>query len=160
MAAPDDRGRPAALDEVDRAIVAALRSDGRMSMRTLAATVHISRAGAYGRVQRLERDGVIIGYAATVDVRKLGQTVAAYVQLSIAQQSWQRVEAQLVAIEQVQHAALVSGDHDIVLLVRTADVAELRDVVLTRLQELPEVRSTQTVLIFDEAEHRATPTER
>ena len=52
------------LNDVDRAIVAALSQDGRMSMRALAATLHISRAGAYTRVQRLEEAGVITGYTA------------------------------------------------------------------------------------------------
>ncbi|HSY15897.1 MAG TPA: Lrp/AsnC ligand binding domain-containing protein, partial [Jatrophihabitantaceae bacterium] len=48
------------------------------------------------------------------------------------------------------YGALVSGDYDIALLVRTRDTATLRDFVLTELQDLPEVLSTQTVLIFDE----------
>ena len=46
--------------------------------------------------------------------------------------------------------AFISGEHDILLRVRTHDAASLRDVVLTRLQEMPEVRATQTVLIFEE----------
>jgi DNA-binding Lrp family transcriptional regulator len=59
----------------------------------------------------------------------------------------------------VDHVALVSGEHDILLRVRARDAIDLRDVVLTRLQEIPEVRATQTVLIFEEAEprHRARP---
>jgi DNA-binding Lrp family transcriptional regulator len=47
--------------------------------------------------------------------------------------------------------ALLSGEHDILLRVRARDAVSLRDVVLTRLQEIPEVRATQTVLIFEEA---------
>ena len=49
---------------------------------------------------------------------------------------------------------LQSREHDILLRVRARDAIELRDVVLTRLQEIPEVRATQTVLIFEEAEPR------
>ena len=52
---------------------------------------------------------------------------------------------------EVDHVALLSGEHDILLRVRARDAASLRDVVLTRLQDIPEVRSTQTVLIFEEA---------
>ena len=54
------------MDDTDRQIVEALRADGRLSMRALAELVHISRASAYARVARLERDGVITGYAAQV----------------------------------------------------------------------------------------------
>lgn len=138
------------LDDTDRRIVDALLADGRLSMRALADRLHISRAGVYTRVERLERDGVITGYAATVDHRKYGRPLSAYVNLKVAQQSWKALRPRLLAIEDVEHAALVSGEYDIVLLVRTRDVTTLRDLVLTRLQDMPEVLSTQTLLIFDD----------
>jgi DNA-binding Lrp family transcriptional regulator len=144
------RGQMAALDTTDRRIVDALRRDGRLSMRALAQRLHVSRAGVYSRVERLERDGVITGYSATVDPGKYGRPLSAYVNLKVAQQSWQALRDRVLAIDDVDHASLVSGDYDIVLLVRTRDVGTLRDLVLTRLQDMPEVLSTQTVLIFDE----------
>jgi DNA-binding Lrp family transcriptional regulator len=143
-------GQMAALDETDRGIVAELRADGRLSMRALADRLHISRAGVYSRVERLERAGVITGYSATIDHRKYGRALSAYVNLKVAQQSWKTLRPRVLAIDDVDHAALVSGEYDIVLLVRTRDVGTLRDLVLTRLQDMPEVLSTQTVLIFDD----------
>ncbi|HEY6498337.1 MAG TPA: Lrp/AsnC family transcriptional regulator [Streptosporangiaceae bacterium] len=140
----------AELDETDRHIVDELRANGRMSMRALAAVLHISRANAYTRVARLERDGVITGYTAIVDPQRYGHTLSAYVYLKVQQQAWKRLRNRLADIPEVDHAALVSGEHDIVLLVRTRDAAALRDLVLTRLQDMPEVVSTQTELIFDE----------
>jgi DNA-binding Lrp family transcriptional regulator len=144
-------GSPApALDDVDRAIVAVLLEDGRISMRALAARINISRAGAYMRVQRLEGAGVITGYTARVDPQRYGYGLSAYVHLKIAQPAWKVLRARLMTIPEVEHAALVSGDADIVLLVRTRDIAALRELVLNSFQSMPEVRSTQTVLIFDE----------
>jgi DNA-binding Lrp family transcriptional regulator len=145
------------LDDLDRKIVAALRADGRLSMRALAAGLHISRANVYARVERLEKAGVITGYTATIDPEKYGYGLSAYVFLDIAQQTWQRVGQQVLAIPAVDHAALVSGEHDIMLLVRTRDAAELRDLVLTKLQAMPEIESTQTVLIFEELFPRDQP---
>ena len=140
----------ATLDDTDRRIVDALRADGRLSMRALAERLHVSRAGVYSRVERLEREGVITGYSATVDPERYGRPLSAYVNLKVTQQSWKTLRGRVMAIEDVEHAALVSGDYDIVLLVRTRDIGTLRDLVLTRLQDFPEVLSTQTVLIFDE----------
>jgi DNA-binding Lrp family transcriptional regulator len=140
----------AGLDETDRRIVDELRASGRMSMRALAAVLHISRANAYTRVARLERNGVITGYTAIVDPQRYGHTLSAYVYLKVQQQAWKRLQNRLADIPEVDHAALVSGEHDIVLLVRARDAAALRDLVLTRLQDMPEVVSTQTELIFDE----------
>jgi DNA-binding Lrp family transcriptional regulator len=146
----DPPGRAPVLDDVDRAIVAQLSEDGRMSMRLLAARLHISRAGAYTRVQRLEDTGVITGYTAQVDPQRYGYGLSAYVYLKIAQSAWKQLRARLLAVAEVEHAALVSGDSDIVLLVRTRDTAALRELVLNTFQNMPEVLSTQTVLIFDE----------
>ncbi len=140
----------APLDDTDRLIVEALRADGRLSMRALAAQVHLSRANVYARVARLQRDGVITGYTAVVDPLRYGYGLSAYVYLDIAQRSWKAVRRQLLSIPEVDHIALTSGEHDIVVRVRTDDAASLRDVVLTQLQEMPEIRSTQTVLIFEE----------
>lgn len=145
------RPRPArGFDDVDLRILDALRADGRMSIRGIAEMVHISRAAAHARVTRLERDGVIRGYTAQVDPERLGLPVSALIQLRIAQHSWKDVRAAVEAIPEVWQATLVSGDHDIVLLVRTADAASLRDLVLDRLQALPGVRTTQTILVLDE----------
>ena len=153
---PDSlHGHMATMDDTDRLIVDALRADGRMSMRALADQIHISRASAYARVARLEREGVITGYAALIDPVRAGYALSAYVYLNIAQRSWKSVRGQLLGMPEVDHVALVSGEHDILLRVRARDAIDLRDVVLTRLQEIPEVHSTQTVLIFEEA----TPTQ-
>ena len=139
------------MDDTDRMIVEALRADGRMSMRSLAELIHISRASTYARVARLEREGVITRYAAIIDPVRAGYALSAYVYLDIAQRSWKSVRRQLLTMPEVDHIALVSGGHDIVLRVRARDAVALRDTVLTRLQDIPEVNSTQTVLIFEEA---------
>jgi DNA-binding Lrp family transcriptional regulator len=143
----------AQLDETDRLIVEALRADGRLSMRALATQVHLSRANVYTRVARLERDGVITGYTARIDPVRYGYGLSAYVYLDIAQRSWKAVRRQLLSMPEVDHVALISGEHDILVRVRTHDAATLRDVVLTRLQDMPEIRATQTVLIFEELAH-------
>src|ERR1700733_1717509 len=144
-------GHMAAIDDTHPLIGEALRADGRLSMRALAELVHISRASAYARVARLEREGVITGYAALIDPVRFGYALSAYVYLDIAQRSWKSVRGQLLAMPEVDHVALVSGEHDILLRVRARDAVSLRDVVVARLQEIPEVHSTQPVLFFEGA---------
>ena len=103
-----------------------------------------------------------MGVGATLaDLRvRFGYALSAYVYLDIAQRSWKSVRGQLLGMPEVDHVALVSGAHDILLRVRARDTASLRDVVITRLQEIPEVRATQTVLIFDEAAPALQPRQR
>ncbi|GAA3671183.1 Lrp/AsnC family transcriptional regulator [Nonomuraea antimicrobica] len=144
----------ARLDEVDRAIIAELLRDGRMSVRTLAERVHISRASAYARLTRLMDDGVIIGFTAQLAPHKAGLGTSAYVSLTIEQNSWRQVSARLKDITYVEHFAMVGGDYDVLALVRTPDNAALRQVVLERIQDIPGVRGTRTWLVFDEARGR------
>ncbi|GAA1662527.1 Lrp/AsnC family transcriptional regulator [Nonomuraea maheshkhaliensis] len=148
-------GRSAApLDEVDRAIIAELLRDGRMSVRTLAEHVHISRASAYARLTRLIDDGVITGFTAEIAPAKAGLGTSAYVSVTIEQNSWRGVSAALREIAYVEHFAMVGGDYDILVLVRTPDNAALRHMVLERIQDIPGVRATRTWLVFDEARGR------
>jgi DNA-binding Lrp family transcriptional regulator len=138
------------LDETDLRILDELQRDGRASMSAVAQAVHISRAGAYARVNRLTEAGVITGFSARVDPVRAGLHSSAYVTLSVDQAPWQDLRAQLIQIPEVKHIALVGGEVDLLLLVRARDNHDLRRVVLEQLQSIPSVRSTKTWLIFED----------
>ncbi|MGA9872484.1 MAG: Lrp/AsnC family transcriptional regulator [Rhodococcus sp. (in: high G+C Gram-positive bacteria)] len=139
------------LDDVDRAILRELTTDGRMSMRVLADRVHISRAHAYTRVERLQEAGVIEHFTVQVDHTASGLTTSAFIALSIRQDSWRAVAGKLKQMPFVEHFSLLGGDFDVLVLVRAPDNETLRHVVLEGLQGVDGVRSTRTWLIFDEA---------
>ena len=140
------------LDEIDRKILAELTADGRMSMRTLAERVHISRANAYARVERLREAKVIRGFRADVDPVAAGLGTSAYVTVNLRQTEWRVVREKLRALPGVVHVALVGGEFDAILLVRTRDNAELGRLVLNVIQDMPGVVNTRTLLVFEEAE--------
>jgi DNA-binding Lrp family transcriptional regulator len=139
-----------ALDDIDRAILAALAEDGRMAIRALAERLHISRTNAYARLERLLAEKVITGFGARVDPRLTGLGTSAYIMITVEQTNWRMLAVELRELPYVEHVALVGGDFDILMLVRTPDNTVLRDVVLGRLQALDGVRSTRTWLIFEE----------
>jgi DNA-binding Lrp family transcriptional regulator len=143
-------GQVAVLDQIDHRLLEELRQDGRLSMRALAERVHISRAGCYARVERLRHEGVITGFTAVIDPRRLGPSLSAHIYLRIRQHSWKDVRQELALMTEIEHGQLVSGDYDIVLFVRTRDAESLRALVLDRLQTMDGVLSTHTVLVFDE----------
>lgn len=143
------------LDETDRRILDELVRNGRVSMSALAAIVHVSRANAYARVDRLIEEGVISGFGARLNPVRAGWHSSAYVTLSIEQSSWQLVRQRLLEIPEVAHIALVGGDYDVVLLVRARDNGDLRRVVLEQLQSIPQVRSTRTSLVFEDSDTHA-----
>lgn len=150
MAEPEPPVRP--LDSIDRTIVRLLQEDGRASVRAVAERVHVSRANAYARINRLIEDGVIRGFTARVDHERAGQGASAYITLKIVQNSWRTVREALRTLPGVAHIALVSGDFDVLLLVHTPDNRSLRELVLTRIQAVPEVLSSRTLLVFEETD--------
>ena len=159
-----DRGgtRPAGrsasdLDEVDYAILEALAADGRASVRTLAERLHISRSNAHNRIARLRDEGVLTGFTASIDPHRAGLGTSAYVLLTLEQPRWRDVTSALRNIPHVEHIALVSGEFDVLVLVRTPDNATLREVVLERIQAVESVRGTHTWLIFEESAGRHSP---
>lgn len=145
------------LDEVDRRILDELVRDGRLSIRTLAERVHVSRTNAYARVERLLRDGVVTGFRAQVAPEPAGLGTSAYISLTIEQNTWREVSAELAQVRYIEHVALLSGEHDVLALVRAPDNATLRDVVLNRVQSIAGVLSTRTWLVFEEFDGARSP---
>ncbi|MFI9113427.1 Lrp/AsnC family transcriptional regulator [Streptomyces venezuelae] len=148
---------PRPLDAIDRDILRLLQTDGRASVRSVAERVHVSRANAYARINRLIDDGVIRGFSARVNHERAGHGASAYITLKIVQNSWRTVREQLGALPGATHIALVSGDFDVLLLVHTPDNRTLRELVLTRIQAIPEVLSTRTLLVFEETDLNTDP---
>ncbi|HYO19055.1 MAG TPA: Lrp/AsnC family transcriptional regulator [Dermatophilaceae bacterium] len=138
------------LDGPDRLILRELIRDARMSIRSLAERVHISRANAYARVDRLVADGVITGFSAQIAHERAGLGTSAFVSLSIEQNSWRDVSARLGRLPYVEHVSMLGADFDVLVLVRAPDNAALRDLVLDRIQRIPGVQTTRTWLVFDE----------
>ncbi|MEY9966040.1 DNA-binding Lrp family transcriptional regulator [Streptacidiphilus sp. MAP12-16] len=148
----DASGGHRQLDRIDRAILRLLQQDGRASIRSVAERVHVSRANAYARIARMVEDGVIRGFTARVNHERAGQGASAYITLKIVQNSWRTVRGQLLELPGIEHIALVSGEFDVIMLVHTVDNRALRELVLNRIQSIPEVLGTHTLLVFDETD--------
>jgi DNA-binding Lrp family transcriptional regulator len=138
------------LDETDLRIVDVLRSDGRVSVSELAERVGISRANAYSRFERLQRETVIEGFGARVAPRRLGLEIAAVITITAEQRAWRTLRDELLAMPEVDYVALTTGEFDLVVIVRAPDVETLRDVILVRLQNMDDIRATRTILVLDE----------
>src|SRR6185312_15527580 len=133
---------PRRLDDVDRRMLGILVDDGRMSVNEVANRAGISRATAYARYDRLVANGVIRGFRADVDPQAIGLDVAAMILINIEQGSWPTMRDKISRLPGVEYVAMTSGEFDFVLMVRAPDITALRDVLLYRLQGMPEVRST------------------
>ncbi|MEM9034922.1 MAG: Lrp/AsnC family transcriptional regulator [Actinomycetota bacterium] len=146
----ESAGRFAAVDDVDRRLLAELRRDGRQSVNELAGTANVSRSTAYQRLDRLRDGGVLGPSVAEVEPAAVGLDVAALILIDLEQGSWRDLLEDLRSLPGLEHLAFTTGAFDAVALVRVSDVHALRDVVLDHLLGLESVRSTQTIFVLDE----------
>jgi DNA-binding Lrp family transcriptional regulator len=138
------------IDSVDRAVIAAVSLDARISLTELAEKINVSRSTAHTRLQRLRDEHVITGFTATVDPQALGLGVAALVFIDIEQHDWRTLRSELAAIPGVEYLAMCAGRFDLMLIARAENIPALRDVLLGQIQRIPGIRSTESVVILDE----------
>lgn len=101
------------LDPIDARIIDALRRDGRLSWRKLADEVFLAPSSVADRVRRLEDEGVITGYTATIDAEAIGRNVRAIVDVSLVPGDHaDAFERRLVGREEIVFAAYVTGSSD------------------------------------------------
>lgn len=154
MAMGDQRRNGRRPDTTDQTILSALAKDARTGITEIAALANVSRATAYNRIKRLTDEGVIRGYSVVTDHAKMGLGVTALILISGSQPDWRANREILSSYPEVEYCWYVVGSADIVLLARVANTNQLRDLILTRLQSLPGVTSTQTLTVIDEVVHR------
>lgn len=111
-------GESKAVDALDRRIIDILREDGRLSWRELAERVHLSATSTADRVRRLERLGVISGYAAVVDPAALGRTVRGVIDVALPPgMDPTEFESKILDRPEVSFAAYVTGTADYTIVV-------------------------------------------
>lgn len=117
-------------DRTDLKIIASLQADGRMTNQALSQKVALSPRACLDRVRHLEHTGVIEGYMARVNPRKLGHLLTILVEVTLKDQTQathQRFEARMRAADEVIECFLVSGSCDYVLRLACRDLDHYRE---------------------------------
>lgn len=150
----------ARLDDVDRAILSALRDDGRVTNAALAEQVGVAASTCLLRVRELRRRGVLRGVHADVDLARTGRPLQAIIAVRMRAHVREQVElfrAEMPAIEGVIGMFHVSGKDDWLVHVAVPDTDALRDFVVQHLTGHPAVSHTETNLVFDHLPGRTDP---
>jgi Lrp/AsnC family transcriptional regulator, leucine-responsive regulatory protein len=134
------------LDRVDRAILAALEADGRLSFAELGERVGLSKSPCWKRVQALEAAGIIRGYRAVIDPAPLGAGILAFAHITIAFEQHEAFERAVLAHPLVLECHATVGEADYVLKLMTRDLASLDDFLRHELWRIPGVKRFTTTL--------------
>jgi DNA-binding Lrp family transcriptional regulator len=135
------------MDSIDERLISALRDNGRASTAQLARLVGRSRTSVQSRIERLEKEGVIVGYGVRLAPEQDLGAVRAHVMIKVGPKESRGVTAALRAIGQVRVLHSVSGDVDLIAVAATASVAEM-DEVIDRIGALDGVERTISSIIL------------
>ena len=136
------------MDEADRTIVALLREDARRSFLDIGRHVHLSAPAVKRRVDRLERDGVLLGYTAVVDPEAFGWHAEAFVDIYCEGRLPGTAIKRAVERESgVVSAHTVAGEASALLHVRARDTKDL-ELALERIRATDGVTRTVTEVVL------------
>lgn len=117
------------LDTTDRAIIAALAENGRMTVRELAAKIGLSSPSVTERIHKLEDAGAIRGYTIAVDPKAFGLGIAAHVRMRAMPGEVKRLAQMLIDTPEIVEADRVTGEDCFLAKVLVGDVQELETVI-------------------------------
>ena len=141
------------LDRTDLKILRCMQDDGRISNLKLAHSVALSPTAVLARVQRLSKEGFILGYEARLNPLKLGAGMMVFVEVLLDRTTPNVFEAFKAAVQvraEIMECHMVAGGFDYLLKTRMADMAAYRAFAGTVLWQLPGVRETRTYAVMEE----------
>lgn len=142
------------LEDIDARIAGVLAADGRCSYTDLAEQVGLSVSAVHQRVRRLERRGVIQGYAAKIDAEQIGLPLTAFVSLTpIDPAAPDDYPLALAAFEEIEACHSVAGVESYIVKVHVASPSAL-EALLARIRAKAAVSTRTTVVLSTPFEHR------
>ena len=134
---------PTTLDRTDKALLAALQGNARLTVAELAESVSLTTSPCWRRVKILEESGIITGYQAVLSPKELGYGVTAFVSVmmeSHSQEVARTFEQRLLEIPEILACHNVSGRDDFLLEVVAKDLESFGEFAREVLQALPAVK--------------------
>ena len=141
-------GETYTLDGIDRQLLEELQQDSKRSLKEIGQHVGLSAPSVMERVRKLESAGIIKGYQALVDARKVGLDISAFIGVSIVSPTHLReFEEWVDSVPQVMECHHVTGGHTLLLKVKTQNTKDLEGLI-SRIRSMDGVASTETMVVL------------
>ena len=145
-------------DNLDKKILSILSKNARIPFKDVAAECGVSRAAIHQRVQHLINGGVITGSGFDVNPKSIGYSTCTYVGLNLERGSmYKDVVKQLKEIPEIVECHFTTGSYTMLLKVYARDNEQLMDLLNNKMQMIPGVVSTETLISLDQCIKREIP---
>jgi len=138
---------PVSLDDIDRALLALLRDNARLSAAELARKLTLARTTVQSRIARLERERVVVGYTVVTPDEAEAALVRAHVLITARPKQSAGIEAALRRIPEVRTLLSVSGPFDLIAVLAAGSIGEL-DRLIDRIGALDGVERTTSAIVL------------
>lgn len=146
------------VDNLDKKILSILSTNARIPFKDVAAECGVSRAAIHQRVQRLTETGVITGSGFDVNPKSLGYRTCTYVGLNLERGSmYKEVVKRIENIPEIVECHFTTGPYTMLLKAYARDNEELMDLLNNKLQTIPGVVSTETLISLEQSVKREIP---
>ena len=140
------------LDAFDRHILQVLKADGRISNQDLAEKIGLSASPCLRRVRALEEAGVLVGYHARLDAKKMGYSLMALIHIAMDQHTPARFahfEDKIAQIDEVMECLLITGQRaDYQLKVMVRDMDAYQDLLLNKITPIQGVTGVHSSFVL------------
>jgi DNA-binding Lrp family transcriptional regulator len=151
------QGKDDKIDAKDLRILQLLKESGDLTVRQVAARTLLPITTVHNRIRRMKKLGIIKRFTIEVDNRKVGKSISAYV-LAKADSKYlkgfRKTQHDLVKdlkrFDFVEKADIVTGNIDIIMLIRVKDIDELDKIIIEKLRDVQGIESTETLVILRE----------
>ena len=146
------------IDKLDKKILSILSLNARIPFKDVAAECGVSRAAIHQRVQHLIENGVIVGSGFHVNPKSLGYPTCTYVGLNLERGSMYRnVVEQINTIPEVIECHFTTGSYTMLVKLFAKDNEQLMDLLNNKIQSIPGVVSTETLISLEQSIKREIP---
>ena len=142
---------PVILDEKDKAILRLLQADAKITVREIAAKVHLSTTPVHERIKRMEDTGVIIRYATLVDHSKVKKGLMAICYVSLKEhnkRSGARFIKTIQELPEVVECYIISGEFDFLLKVAVDNMDDYYDFHVNKLGQVENLGHVQSTFVM------------
>ena len=141
------------LDETDIKILKLLQQNSHMTVKELAARVHLSTSPTFERQKRLEREGYIKRYTAVVDHHKMGHNVIVLCNIRLKQHTHDLIQQfmdTVQSIDRITECYNTTGDYDFQIKVYAHDMKDYQDFMLNTLGNIDWIGSLHSIIVIGE----------
>lgn len=144
------------LDDIDRKILRILQRNSDLTVKELAAKLHLSTSPTFERQKRLERDGYIERYMAVVNPHKVGNGIMVLCNIRLKQHSQELIQEFMDVVqnlEEITECYNTSGDYDFLIKVYAHDMKSYQQFMLNTLGTIDCIGSLHSIFVIDETKN-------